>query len=174
MLDSCDKGGAEFCAHHEKVTWLTEEQERVNSRIEMQIQTLREEIQTKTPLKLFYTIITTFTALYVFGVVAVYSKVHQNSLDFYKGIAMIQITETEIKERMAHTILQGDRMEKELGELRKNLRKSVADVRRERFSERGSKCCMLIIRMWCGTGKGGRIFDPLKGTCIVRAAVSSI
>lgn len=136
MSEICIDSPGNFCGHHEKVLWLTEEQERVNSRIEMQIQSLREEIQTKTPIKLFYTIITTFTALYVFGVVAVYTKVHQNSLDFYKGIAMIQVTETEIKERMSHTIMQGDRMEKELADMRQHIRTSVREIRREFLGEK--------------------------------------
>jgi hypothetical protein len=115
----------------EHLQWQVDELDRAVEQQSAGLIQLRQELQTKTPLRLFYTILSTFSALYVAGVVAVYSRVHTNSLEFYRGVAAIQVTQAELKERFVYTTMQGDRMEQELTTMRQNIKETIKELRQE-------------------------------------------
>lgn len=119
----------------EHLQWQLDELDRTAEKQNAGLVQVQKELQTKTPLRLFYVILSTFSALYVAGVVAVYSRVHTNSLDFYRGVAAIQVTQAELKERFIHSSMQGDRMEQELTEMRKNIKDTVRELRRDLLRE---------------------------------------
>lgn len=81
-------------------------------------QDAQKELDKKTPSKLFYLFISTFTILYLYGLISVYTKSTQNILAFTQGFTSIRITQTKLAEKLDYTIAKSDHIETEILKLR--------------------------------------------------------
>jgi chaperonin cofactor prefoldin len=78
---------------------LAHRRELLDQRIERIVNNMGEDIKIvdrgKVPNRLFYIFISAYSALFILGIITVYTGMHQNSLNFMQGINALQKETTE-------------------------------------------------------------------------------
>lgn len=95
-------------------------------------QETQKSLEKKTPSKLFYLFIGTFTLLYLYGIISVYTKSTQNTLAFTQGFTSIRVTQTRLSEKLDYTITKSDDIEKEILKLRDQVSEILNKVKDEK------------------------------------------
>lgn len=112
-------------------SYVVERLDKQDERIKDLYDKIDKIAESKTPSKLFYFFVGTFTLTYIIGMILVYQQTTKNTLIIEKGIAGVRITQTELKERVTYTSIKAEQIETSVFRLQDKLDKAISDIREE-------------------------------------------
>ena len=80
------------------------------------------DIKAKVPNKLFYTFISVYSLLFIFGIVSVYKGMHQSALAFQSGISDVKVMQTELKASVKAAESRIDDVRAEVRDLKQDIK----------------------------------------------------